>query len=91
MPQIACAKGFAATIIDTAMRKLFELMVAEFQRELDAIEQRPVCERESATRSDGGRISLKLAGDSAPGERFARSRMYLRSGFRVFTSLLYRH
>jgi hypothetical protein len=35
--------GFAAKMIDTAMRKRFELMVAEFHRELDAIEEYPVC------------------------------------------------
>jgi hypothetical protein len=43
--KIARAKGFAAGMIDTAMRKRFELMVAEFDRILDAIEEHPVCER----------------------------------------------
>ena len=45
--RIARANGFAAAMIDTAMRKRFELMVAEFQRELDAIEERPVSQRDS--------------------------------------------
>jgi len=34
-----------AAMIDTALRKRFELMVAEFQRELDTVEQRPVSQR----------------------------------------------
>ena len=45
--QIARANGFAAAMIDTAMRKRFELMVAEFDRELDAIEERPVVQRDN--------------------------------------------
>jgi hypothetical protein len=32
-------------MIDTALRKRFELMVAKFQRELDTVEQRPVSQR----------------------------------------------
>ena len=47
LSQIARVKGFAAAMIDTAMRKRFELMVGEFQRELDAIEERPVFQRDS--------------------------------------------
>jgi hypothetical protein len=39
------AKRLAAAMIDTALRKRFELMVAEFQRELDTLEQRPVSQR----------------------------------------------
>ncbi len=39
------AKRLAAAMIDTALRKRFELMVAEFQRELDTVEQRPVSQR----------------------------------------------
>jgi hypothetical protein len=34
-------------MIDTAMRKRFELMVGEFQRELDAIEEHPVSHRDN--------------------------------------------
>jgi predicted phage gp36 major capsid-like protein len=45
--QIARAKGFAAAMIDAAMRKRFELMVAELHRKLDAIEEHPVCQREN--------------------------------------------
>jgi hypothetical protein len=45
--QIARAKGFAAAMIDAAMRRRFELMVAEFHRKLDAIEEHPVCQREN--------------------------------------------
>ena len=41
----AHAKRLAAATIDTALRKRFELMVAEFQRELDTLEQRPVSQR----------------------------------------------
>jgi hypothetical protein len=47
LSQIARAYGFAAAMIDTAIRKRFELMVAEFQRELDAIEEHPVSQRDS--------------------------------------------
>jgi hypothetical protein len=47
--QIARAKGFAAAMIDTAMRKRFELMVAELHRKLDAIEEHPVCQRDTTT------------------------------------------
>jgi hypothetical protein len=39
------AKRLGAATIDTALRKRFELMVAEFQRELDTVEQRPVSQR----------------------------------------------
>ena len=35
-------------MIDTAMRKRFELMVVEFQRALDTIEEHPVSQREAA-------------------------------------------
>jgi hypothetical protein len=47
LSQIARANGFAAAMIDTAMRKPFELMVGKFQRELDAIEEHPVSQRDS--------------------------------------------
>ena len=47
LSRIARANGFAAAMIDTAIRKRFELMVGEFQRELDAIEERPVFQRDS--------------------------------------------
>ena len=43
--EITRAKRLAAAMIDTALRKRFELMVAEFQRELDTLEQRPVSQR----------------------------------------------
>ena len=46
LSQIARAKG-AAAMIDTAIRKRFELMVAELQRGLAAIEQHPVSQRDS--------------------------------------------
>ena len=46
LSRIARAKG-AATMIDIAIRKRFELMVAELQRELAAIEQHPVSQRDS--------------------------------------------
>jgi len=36
------AKRSGAAMIDTALRKRFECMVAKFQRELDTVEQRPV-------------------------------------------------
>lgn len=45
MPQIARAKGFAR-LCGHDHRKRIELMVAEFQREFDAIEPRPVCQRD---------------------------------------------
>jgi hypothetical protein len=47
LSRIARANGFAAAMIDTAMRKRFQLMVAEFHRELDAIEEHPVCQRDN--------------------------------------------
>ena len=47
LSRIARVKGFAAAMIDTAMRKRLELMIAEFHRELDAIEEHPVCQREA--------------------------------------------
>ena len=46
LTQIARAKG-AAAMIDSAIRKRFELMVAELQRGLAAIEQRQVSQRDS--------------------------------------------
>jgi hypothetical protein len=46
LSQITRAKG-AAAMIDTAIRKRFELMVGEFQRALDAIEQHPVSQSDS--------------------------------------------
>ena len=46
LSQIARAKG-AAAMIDTAIRKRFELMVGEFQRALDAIEQHSVSQRDN--------------------------------------------
>jgi hypothetical protein len=45
LTEITRAKRLAAAMIDTALRKRFELMVAEFQRELDTLEQRPVSQR----------------------------------------------
>jgi len=39
------AQRLGAAMIDTALRKRFELMVAKFQRELDTVEQRPVSQR----------------------------------------------
>jgi hypothetical protein len=45
LSQIARVKGVAAAMIDTAMRKRFELMVAEFHRELDALEEDSICQR----------------------------------------------
>jgi len=39
------AQRSGAAMIDTALRKRFELMVAKFQRELDTVEQRPVSQR----------------------------------------------
>ena len=39
------AKRLGAVMIDTALRKRFELMVDKFQRELDTVEQRPVYQR----------------------------------------------
>ena len=47
LSQIARVKGFAAAMIDTAMRKRLELMIAEFHRELDAIEEHPVCQKDN--------------------------------------------
>jgi hypothetical protein len=47
LSQIVRAKRFAAAMIDTALRKRFELMVAEFHRELDAIEEHPLSQRDS--------------------------------------------
>jgi hypothetical protein len=46
LSQIARAKG-AAAMIDAAIRKRFELMVAELQRGLAAIEQHPVSQGDS--------------------------------------------
>jgi hypothetical protein len=45
LTEITRAKRLAAVMIDTAMRKRFELMVAEFQRELDTLDERPVSQR----------------------------------------------
>jgi hypothetical protein len=45
LTEITRAKRLAAAMIDAALRKRFELMVAEFQRELDTIEERPVSQR----------------------------------------------
>jgi hypothetical protein len=42
LTEITRAKRLAAAMVDTALRKRFELMVAEFQYELDTVEQRPV-------------------------------------------------
>ena len=39
------AKRLGAAMIDTALRKRFELMVAKLQRGLDTVEQRPVSQR----------------------------------------------
>ena len=47
LSQIVRAKRFAAAMIDTALRKRFELMVAEFHRELDAIKEHPLSQRDS--------------------------------------------
>jgi hypothetical protein len=54
LSRIARAKG-AAAMIDTAIRKRFELMVAELQRGLAAIEQHPVSQRDS-NKNRGGRL-----------------------------------
>jgi hypothetical protein len=43
--EITHAKRLAAAMIDTALRERFALMVAEFQRELDTGERRPVSQR----------------------------------------------
>ena len=45
LTEITRAKRSAAAMIDTAMRKRFELMVAEFQREIDTLDERPVSQR----------------------------------------------
>jgi hypothetical protein len=45
LTEITRAKRLAAAMIDAALRKRFELMVAEFQRELDTVEERPVSQR----------------------------------------------
>jgi hypothetical protein len=45
LTEITRAKRLAAAMVDTALRKRFELMVAEFQYELDTVEQRPVSQR----------------------------------------------
>jgi hypothetical protein len=45
LTEITRAKRLAAAMIDTALRKRFESMVAEFQCELDTVEQRPVSQR----------------------------------------------
>jgi hypothetical protein len=45
LTEIARAKRLAAAMIDTALRKRFESVVAEFQRELDTVDQRPVSQR----------------------------------------------
>ena len=47
LSHIARAKGVAAAMVDTAMRKRFESMVAEFHHELDTIEEHPVCQRDN--------------------------------------------
>jgi hypothetical protein len=39
------ARGFAAAIIDTAIGK--QLIVAEFRRELDAVEEHPASQRDT--------------------------------------------
>jgi hypothetical protein len=61
LSQIARANGFAAAMIDTAMRKRFELMVAEFQRELDAIEEHPGSQRDSDKTEAGDCVALRFA------------------------------
>jgi putative hemolysin len=48
------AKGFAAAMIDSAMRKRFELMVTEFHRELDAIRRERLVPRKTATKTEAG-------------------------------------
>jgi hypothetical protein len=45
LTEITRAKRLAAAMIDTALRKRFELMAAEFQRELDTVDQRPISQR----------------------------------------------
>jgi hypothetical protein len=45
LTEITRAKRMAAAMINTALRKRFELMVAEFQCELDTVERRPVSQR----------------------------------------------
>ena len=41
------AKRLGAAMIDTALRKRFELMVGEFHRALDAIEEQAVPQRDN--------------------------------------------
>ncbi len=45
LTEITRAKRLAAAMIDPALRERFALMVAEFQRELDTVERRPVSQR----------------------------------------------
>jgi hypothetical protein len=60
LSRIARAKG-AAAMIDAAIRKRFELMVAELQRGLAAIEQPPVSQ-ETATKIEAGNcVALRFA------------------------------
>ena len=53
-------------MIDTAMRKRFELMVGEFQRELDAIEEHPVCQRDNDKTEAGNRVALRSRTAGSP-------------------------
>jgi hypothetical protein len=66
LSRIARANGFAAAMIDTAMRKRFELMVGEFQRELDAIEERPVSQKDSDKTEAGDRVALRWRTAASP-------------------------
>jgi hypothetical protein len=45
LTEITRAERLAAAMIDTALRKRFEMMLTEFQRELDTVEERPVSQR----------------------------------------------
>ena len=45
LTEITRAERLAAAVIDTALCKRFEMMLAEFQRELDTVEERPVSQR----------------------------------------------
>ena len=65
LSQTARVNGFAAAMIDTAMRKRFELMVAEFHRELDAIEEHPVCQTTTKTEA-GNRVALRSRTAASP-------------------------
>jgi hypothetical protein len=66
LSEIARVKGFAAAMIDTAMRKRFEFMVAGFHRELDAIEEHAVCQRDNDKTEAGNRVALRSRTAASP-------------------------